>query len=213
MTFEPAGSITERIADHLQWEVVGGRLNGGDRIHEQRLARELDVSRGSVREALLLLQGRGVVELVPRRGAAVRALKQEDIDTFREIFVFILTRALARIDRYDSRAGEALLEPICRAAREDRAEGVVQARDAFLRSLVNAGAGELLRATLTPLLTVACRVGMRASASADFDPRDSYRWCSSLHVALMDGDTDRVADLVCAFVRRECGLAENKKNN
>ena len=45
-----------QIADHLASEIIKGALPGDARIQEVKLARELDVSRGSVREALLALR-------------------------------------------------------------------------------------------------------------------------------------------------------------
>ena len=53
MTFVPSESLTEQIAQYLGNQIVTGELKAGDRIQELRVADELNVSRGSVREALL----------------------------------------------------------------------------------------------------------------------------------------------------------------
>jgi len=74
MMFHPAISITEQIADHLADLVVCNELPGGARIQELKVARELPVSRGSVRESLLILERRYLIEIVPRRGAVVNEL-------------------------------------------------------------------------------------------------------------------------------------------
>ena len=54
MTFKAAESLAEQIARHVGRQIVTGDLVEGERIQELRIASELNVSRGSVREALLL---------------------------------------------------------------------------------------------------------------------------------------------------------------
>ena len=55
-SFKPQESLSEQIAQHLSRQIVRGDLLAGDRIQELRIAGELEVSRGSVREALLILE-------------------------------------------------------------------------------------------------------------------------------------------------------------
>ena len=51
--------------------IIAGDLAPGERLYEDRLAELLGVSRNPVREALRALEGTGLVEVVPRRGAYV----------------------------------------------------------------------------------------------------------------------------------------------
>ena len=55
MRFQAPESLSEQISQHLGQRIITGQLQPGDRIQELRIAGELDVSRGSVREALLIL--------------------------------------------------------------------------------------------------------------------------------------------------------------
>jgi len=68
---EKANSLSEQIARHISEQIIRGELVEGERIQELRIASELDVSRGSVREALLLLERTQLIEIYPRRGAIV----------------------------------------------------------------------------------------------------------------------------------------------
>ena len=71
MGFKPAASLTEQIANHLSDEIINGRLAPLERIQELKVAKDLGVSRGSVREALLIVEGRHLIDIIPRRGAVV----------------------------------------------------------------------------------------------------------------------------------------------
>jgi len=71
MQQEEAESLSEQIAKHICEQIVSGELVEGERIQELRIAKELDVSRGSVREALLLLERTHLICIYPRRGAIV----------------------------------------------------------------------------------------------------------------------------------------------
>ena len=66
MTFVPSESLTEQIAQYLGNQIVTGELKAGDRIQELRVADELNVSRGSVREALLILERRHLIQILPK---------------------------------------------------------------------------------------------------------------------------------------------------
>lgn len=60
--------------------IVEGRLEPGQRLKEEELARELGISRTPVREALLVLQAEGLIDSAPNRGASVRAYEAADLD-------------------------------------------------------------------------------------------------------------------------------------
>jgi len=72
-TFRPLQRY-EQIAERLAADIRSGRLAPGERLPSEReLARSLEVSRASVREALAALQLRGVVETRPGAGTFVTA--------------------------------------------------------------------------------------------------------------------------------------------
>lgn len=68
MTVKATDSLSEQIAKSIAEQIISGELVEGERIQELRIAKELDVSRGSVREALLLLERTHLIEIYPRRG-------------------------------------------------------------------------------------------------------------------------------------------------
>jgi len=64
-------SLPEQIAARLSERIVSGAYAPGQRIMEQAVALEFEVSRGPVREALRLLEKEGLVIILARRGAQV----------------------------------------------------------------------------------------------------------------------------------------------
>jgi DNA-binding GntR family transcriptional regulator len=64
--------LGDRIKDQLLQQILGGHLAPGSRIVETRVAREMGISQGPVREALRDLATLGLIDLLPYRGARVR---------------------------------------------------------------------------------------------------------------------------------------------
>ena len=79
MTFKAPDSLAEQIAHHLAERIIRGELKPGERIQEQKVTQALNVSRGSVREALLILERRHLVAILPRRGAQVTVLNAHNV--------------------------------------------------------------------------------------------------------------------------------------
>jgi DNA-binding GntR family transcriptional regulator len=73
-------SASKRVEAHLRHAIHAGRLRPRQRIIEEDLARELEVSRGPVREALLRLERDGLVVTTSRRGTFIRDISLAEID-------------------------------------------------------------------------------------------------------------------------------------
>jgi DNA-binding GntR family transcriptional regulator len=65
----PQRSLPEQIADVVGREILEGKITDGQRLMEQELANRFDVSRGPAREAVRLLERRGMVKVEARRGS------------------------------------------------------------------------------------------------------------------------------------------------
>ena len=65
MTFKAPDSLSEQIAHYLAERIIRGELKPAERIQEQKVTQALNVSRGSVREALLILERRHLVTILP----------------------------------------------------------------------------------------------------------------------------------------------------
>lgn len=97
MSFTATESLAEQIARHLASRIIHGELQPGERIQEARVVNELDVSRGSVREALLILESRHLINILPRRGAVVAQLTEQHVQSLYDLYVTLLTMLAQKV--------------------------------------------------------------------------------------------------------------------
>jgi GntR family transcriptional regulator of gluconate operon len=76
-------SLVEDAVDLLRQEILAGRFRQGEHLVETKIAQQLRVSRGPVREAFKQLRAEGLVTEEPRRGMFVVSLSARDA---REIY-------------------------------------------------------------------------------------------------------------------------------
>jgi DNA-binding GntR family transcriptional regulator len=98
-------TLSQRVYEHLRGEILANRLAPGTELSEVALSRELEISRGPIREALSRLAAEGLITMRPRRRAEVRSLTtQELIDAYqvREALEVMAVRlAIPRITEAD----------------------------------------------------------------------------------------------------------------
>jgi DNA-binding GntR family transcriptional regulator len=145
-------ALVDRLAATIHSRVLSGEIASGTRLRQEALAEEFGVSRTPVREALRKLQANGVLELVPNRGALVRAPDprrvRETYEVRAELEGFAAELAATRIrDAELARLREA--QELFRAAIRDNAHDEwMQANDAFHDAVHEAAGNTRLRATL-----------------------------------------------------------------
>lgn len=100
MSFKPKETLTEQVAQHLEDLIVMDRLKSGERIIEATMAKELGVSHGSIREALLVLEKRFLVTNLPRKGTFVTELNEHFVRSLYETLLLILGHTGAKLVRY-----------------------------------------------------------------------------------------------------------------
>jgi DNA-binding GntR family transcriptional regulator len=111
--------------------IIDGRLQPGQRLKEEELARELGISRTPVREALLMLQAEGLVDATPNRGATVRRHTAEDLDDLYQLRALLEAHATRRAALRLSDEGIASLRESC-----VRFEALLDPKQADLRKLI-----------------------------------------------------------------------------
>jgi DNA-binding GntR family transcriptional regulator len=215
MDFKPAVSLTEQVANHLCEEIIGGQLAPCERIQELKVARDLGVSRGSVREALLIVERRHLIRIIPRRGAIVSKLDAGGVNELTEFYAELLLMAFARIaaDLAGNPRAHQLdgLRCILTAMTEHQdaqaIDALVAAKIAFCQAAIDLQGNSYLKSVLTDLTSAAHRIARRAADHAHFDPRDVTRFARALLDAVIGNDRARLGELLRAHFRREGSLA------
>lgn len=72
--------LVEKLSDALTGAIVEGILKGGDKLVEHDLKDQFGISRSPIREAFRVLERKGLVEIIPRKGAFVKTITQQDIE-------------------------------------------------------------------------------------------------------------------------------------
>ncbi len=97
--FKPRETLTEQVARHIEDLIAFGQLGSGERIYESAMARQMDVSHGSIREGLLLLEKRHLVRNVPRKGAFVTPLDEYFVRSLYETLELYLSHTGRKLVR------------------------------------------------------------------------------------------------------------------
>lgn len=92
-------SLAEDAADRIREQILAGGFAQGEHLVEARIAEQLTVSRGPVREAFKLLRAEGLLEEEPRRGTFVVSLTSADVREIYEVRAAIEGRAARRLAR------------------------------------------------------------------------------------------------------------------
>jgi DNA-binding GntR family transcriptional regulator len=115
----------ELVFEFLRDAILSGRLRGGSRLVQDRIAVELNVSRVPVREALLQLESEGLIRMEAHRGASVVFLSPEEIE---EIFELRTVLAAAAARRAVPKLTDDQLERLDKLARRQSSETNMAAR-------------------------------------------------------------------------------------
>ncbi len=88
------GSMRDRAYQLIKQRIVTNEAPVGAPLSDQEIAERLGISRTPVREAILLLQREGFVEVIPRVGVRVRPLFLEDVRELYDILTELETLAV-----------------------------------------------------------------------------------------------------------------------
>ena len=126
MQQEEIESLSEQIAKHISEQIISGELVEGERIQELRIAKELDVSRGSVREALLLLERTLLIQIFPRRGAIVSEMSAQQVRALFDSCAMLSGQIVQRIAetwrQHEAEQFQKLMEQIQEECRHGHTE-------------------------------------------------------------------------------------------
>jgi GntR family transcriptional regulator, gluconate operon transcriptional repressor len=143
-SLEPLHSQTlgVRAADAIRRLIATGQLTGGERLVEARIAEQLGISRGSVRDALWLLRGQGLVRDEPRRGSFVAELTAQDVRDIYDLRIAVeLAAVRVLVTQPAAESFERLEQAIEAMAAEGRDAAAAAEADLGFHSAICAASG------------------------------------------------------------------------
>ncbi len=197
-------SLSGKVFERLEGDILNGRYRPGDSFTESRVAEELGVSRTPVREAIRQLELEGLVDYVPNKGATVMGLSEEDVRDIGEIRTKIEGIAARRATRMITEAQLSELRGILalEAFHTERgdAEPLTRLDSRFHEIIFQASGSRLLNRTLRSFhhyIQRARSLSMKAMDRAE-KTLGEHR---AILVALEEKDQDRAETLMVHHVR------------
>ena len=172
---------TRLLADQIAAAIRSGEYPQGSRLRQEVLAERFEVSRTPIREALRILEAKGVLDLIPNQGAMVRIPAQDEIREAYQVRAELegLAAALAAewiTDAKIARLAEAQakfkrsVDALCSTKKRDthlRQATWVETNDVFHDLIVEASGNRRLRTTLSDLHAGFLRPVMMTTTSID----------------------------------------------
>lgn len=195
----PTLTVPEQIAAQVGDRILAGRLAPGERIGEQELADEFQVSRGPVREAIRILEREGLATILARRGAIVTELSADELREVFEIRAALfdaVTRTLA-VTRPPEliavlRAGVARLEELAHGT--DDGDAYAETTYRLLLIAARFCANQRLQRMLAALSLQTLRYSKLGLQTVERRKRSARLWRQAL-AALERGDAERLMAL------------------
>ncbi len=153
---EKAKSNAQTATQRLRDLIFSGELAAGSDHLETELAKALGMSRTPVREALVVLEGQGLVELRPRKGVRIRPVSASDMAEIYDVLTELESMAAADAAVRDFTAEDlsglsnAIDNMDAALIRQDRAAWA-EADDAFHSELVRLGGNSRVQSIVAML--------------------------------------------------------------
>ncbi|UBI37936.1 MULTISPECIES: GntR family transcriptional regulator [Streptomyces] len=158
-------AAADRVYAHVKDGVLHRRYAGGTLLTEGGLAEAVGVSRTPVREALLRLEGEGLLKLYPKKGALVLAVSAQEIADVVETRLLVEKHAAAKAvpapPALITRLEELLADMRRQAAEGDLAAVSVSDR-AFHAEIVRSAGNQILSRLYDQLRDRQLRMGVAA---------------------------------------------------
>ncbi|WP_170336168.1 GntR family transcriptional regulator [Ruegeria arenilitoris] len=121
--FNRPKSLTELVTENLRERIITGEFELGEQLSEARIAKNLEVSRTPVREAINRLEMEGLLVVEPQRGSFVFNLEPEELAKLCDARVCLETTALTSAIQVNPQALHAALSACVDRMKEARGAG------------------------------------------------------------------------------------------
>ena len=203
-------TLRDSVVRAIRDAIIQGRLHPGEKVPEEDLAQQLQVSRTPIREAIRVLESQGLVVVRPKRGTYIAMPDRDDaadgLAVRTSLEVLAVEQAMERLDEgdWEKLCGrlEGILAEMATAQEDGDAIRAVELDIDFHATLIKAGRNRHLwrswDAIGIPFLVWTPERGMYPSAETDVAARHR-----SLFVAIRSRDATLAAAAVRSHIARK----------
>jgi DNA-binding GntR family transcriptional regulator len=211
MTFKAPDSLAEQIAHYLAERIIRGEMKPGERIQEQKVTLALNVSRGSVREALLILERRHLIAILPRRGAHVTELTEHKVRSLcalmSELYI-LLGNAVAHgwKEQADMAPFMAIQQRLKEAYERQDIRTFVDESFSVMRAAYPFANNPYLQETVENLQPAMSRAYFLALEQRKAEMSEFLDLFQRLLIAVLARDLPQIRIVLTAYAQRSCDL-------
>jgi DNA-binding GntR family transcriptional regulator len=202
--------MADQAYEAIRDSIAHRRFPPGAQLVEARLADELGISRGPVREGLKRLRQEGLVVHHPHQGMFVRELTAADVTHIYDVRIALESVAIRQLARRGTAPPEfqALVERMQSAARANRIRDLISLGYEFHRVLC-ASSGNPLLVEFFDLMSIQARLALEFDSIEYLrhqDPQDFVDAHAALVTVIEEGDEQRAAAALESHVLDGIGL-------
>ncbi|NNE86608.1 MAG: GntR family transcriptional regulator [Silicimonas sp.] len=191
-------SNSQRALKELRSLIFSGELPAGSDHLESELAERLGMSRTPVREAALMLDGQGLLELRPRKGVRILPVSAGDMREIYDILTQLESLAAERAAQYgysedDLSVMATAIKKMTESIEKKDLKAWAEADDDFHRELVRLGGNSRIVA-IFELMNDQVRRARTTTLFARPLPTKSNEDHLAVYQAILNGDADVARD-------------------
>ena len=199
-------TLREKIVEVLREAIISQKIRPGERVTELEVAERFGISRTPIREAFRQLESEGFLTIIPRKGAVVSDIKEQDIRDFYEIkgvlegyaarqaVKCMQEKDIARLEQFNSEIKEC-------AQRHD-VSGMTQAHNAFHELILEACGNYKIQQVVANLVRQFLRFRFYVASLVHVE--DILREHTDIVAAIRSGDGERAE--ACIKINAQLGL-------
>ena len=195
-----AQTAADVVYRQLRGQIFAKKRQPGDRLTEEAIAQELDVSRTPVREAIRRLAAEGLATLIPNAGARLaKPTRQEIIDTYelREFLECLAARKAAlNVTAAQTNKLQQTIDEEEQIFAARNFEAYLDVNNRFHRTLAECSGNDVLAEFINNLLARTCVYMIFYDSFFDMSTNPSLDEHRALLKALLAHDPDKAEQLM-----------------
>lgn len=196
-----------QIASEIRAAIFAGAYQPGERLNEAAISLKMNTSRGPIREAMIILAGLGLVEMVRNRGVFVREMSVSEMMEVSELrallFGFAAESAAERRSEEEAQRLIAIVDEMERAVETQDRDRYYELNLAF-HSIIIALTHNTRAALVYDGFTHELHLFRRRDFNHNMSMRTSCQEHRKVAQAVLDGDAKQAGDLARQHIHSGC---------